>query len=199
MDRHREKPPDLPLHALLRRLRELRCQPHTPSGDLEWLELRVLDTLEMTGHWRAASIANLHDDLASFETEFPGLVGPLVRSPGDQDEPPCSDRTPGLAELPTIWARAGRECELALWALANDVRGRLDWETPEGDVCARTLHLLWPLLDQGLLRAVDLLEDGGLGYWEGSAASHIQRIEREWCRLDRPPSLGDIAWFVGER
>lgn len=101
-----------------------------------------------------------------------------------------------LAALPEQWKRAARESDLGLWWIADDVREILGERASEEDVRTEVLRLLGPLLRSGDLVAVDLVSTK-YRCWGGSVDEQLLRIDSEWRRLDAPPSIADIVWFVG--
>ncbi|MGH7966584.1 MAG: hypothetical protein ACRERD_32940 [Candidatus Binatia bacterium] len=104
-----------------------------------------------------------------------------------------------IKRLQRKWIAEGAESDLGLWWPADDVRDQLGPMATEEEVRRETLAALTPLLRSGQLRAVDLEHGGGYTEWLGSPDSHLERINTEWQALGRPPTIGDIVWFIGPR
>lgn len=103
-----------------------------------------------------------------------------------------------LEDIQQGWIDAGAGSDLGLWWLADDIR-ELRRGASEEEIRRETLRAVRPLLERGLLRAVDLLPGGAFQPWQGSIDEQLARIEAEWAVLSRPPDLGDIVWFIGPR
>lgn len=58
-----------------------------------------------------------------------------------------------------------------------------------------TAAFLYPLLEEGLIRAGDLTGDHGLVPWDEDAAGVVERIITAWRELGRAPHLWEIVWF----
>jgi hypothetical protein len=72
-------------------------------------------------------------------------------------------------------------------------------DAPEEDIRRESLAALRPLLTSGAIRAATPLPDGEFELWEGSTDEQLSRIDLEWRRLGRQPTIGDIVWLVGPR
>jgi hypothetical protein len=64
---------------------------------------------------------------------------------------------------------------------------------------AMTLELIGDLLQSGDAIAGDLDQDSGkilyVRSWGLSPSATVERIEREWRELAKPPNLGDVVWM----
>lgn len=58
-----------------------------------------------------------------------------------------------------------------------------------------TVAFVYPLLEEGLIRAGDLTGDRGLVPWDEDAAGAVERIMAAWRELGRAPHLWEIVWF----
>ena len=87
---------------------------------------------------------------------------------------------------------ACREDHVGLWELVRIVeRG-----TPGSDLVRATMDLLRKLLSEGTIRAGEPARDGrSFLPWESDLEETLSRIEFEWRRLRRMPTLGEIVWF----
>ncbi|WNG44505.1 hypothetical protein F0U60_10575 [Archangium minus] len=94
------------------------------------------------------------------------------------------------------WVKAAADSDIGLWWIADDIR-QLIPSASEDEIRHEALCALQPLLNQGLLRAVELLPGGAYRLWEGSVGEHLVRIDSAWARLGRAPDIGDIVWFIG--
>ncbi|MDC0711102.1 hypothetical protein POL68_21715 [Stigmatella sp. ncwal1] len=103
-----------------------------------------------------------------------------------------------LKDAQRRWAEICATSDVGLWWIADDVR-QLWPGAPEEQIRLETLRAIRPLLNDGSLRAVNLLPGGSYQPWEGSVDEHLARIDAEWAALKRPPDLGDIVWFIGTR
>ena len=104
-----------------------------------------------------------------------------------------------LEELTAEWVNEANESDLGLWWLADDLRDAIGPSASEEAICSTCIELLRPLLASGQLRAVDLLEGGKIEVWPPDTESSLERIRREWLKLGRKPTLGDVVWFIGTR
>lgn len=57
-----------------------------------------------------------------------------------------------------------------------------------------TAAIVHSLLEEGLVRAGDLTEEGFFP-WDGNVDSVVGRIITAWRELGRPPHLWEIVWF----
>lgn len=88
--------------------------------------------------------------------------------------------------------QACREDHVGLWELVRIVeRGALG-----GNLMRETIGLLRRLLSEGAIRAGEPAPDGrSFLPWESDLEETLSRIEFEWRRLRRRPTLGEIVWF----
>jgi hypothetical protein len=77
------------------------------------------------------------------------------------------------------------------------VKDTLGTQASDEHVRETVLQMLKPLLEQGKLRAVDLVAGGSFAEWPGTPAEQRTRIDSEWRALGRDVDIGDIVWFVG--
>lgn len=105
-----------------------------------------------------------------------------------------SDRD--LRELQTDWAVVAADCDLGLWHPADDVRELLGAGASEDEVRRVTLEALAPLLQAGVLRAVNLFVDGTYELWRGDVPQQLERIAEGWMAVGIP-TIGDVVWFIG--
>ncbi len=101
-----------------------------------------------------------------------------------------------IRDLQQRWVREASTSDLGLWWIADDVRALMPCACEE-TVIHETLEVLRPLLEEGALRAVDLLADGIFKPWPGTADEQLKKIESEWRALGSEPNIGDVVWFVG--
>lgn len=101
-----------------------------------------------------------------------------------------------IEEAQCGWARKCVGNELGLWWAARDVRERLPGASEE-EIRRETLAALRPLLRDGTLRAADAFPNGAFRPWRGSVEEQLARIDSEWRKLGRRPTIGDIVWFIG--
>ena len=105
-----------------------------------------------------------------------------------------------VEEAKQAWVR---ECvdansDLGLWFIAETIR-RLMPGAEESEVRRETLAALRPLMLGGKLRAADALPNGQFQPWPGTVDEQLAQVEAEWAKLNRPPGLGEIVWFIGPR
>ena len=96
------------------------------------------------------------------------------------------------------WVRLTQEDDLGFWWLADDVRELLPGAQEE-EIRRETLAALRSLMKAGVLFAADQLDNGEFEIWDGSVDEQLARIDAEWAKLPRQPTLGDVAWIVGPR
>ncbi len=94
-----------------------------------------------------------------------------------------------------------RECldeggDLGLWLIIADINELMPGAT-EAELRRETLLLLRPLLESGSLRAADMLPDIGFRVWSGTVDDQLARIDLDWARLGRRPTIGEVVWFIG--
>lgn len=104
-----------------------------------------------------------------------------------------------IATLRQEWSETAKDSDMGIWWLAADVREAFGAHLTEDEVRTITLDALKPLLESSQLRAGDLLDGGVFSGWGGSARQQLERIEREWKEFMKPPTIGDIVWFIGPR
>lgn len=89
-----------------------------------------------------------------------------------------------------------QECQVddvGLWEIVDIVETAM----PGYDVMATTMNVLRRLLSAGSIRAGAPTQDGKAFIpWDGDTDAILSRIEFEWRRLRRSPSIGEIVWFV---
>lgn len=96
------------------------------------------------------------------------------------------------ATLKEIVLDACREDYVGLWELVNIV----EREFPRADLVTFTMGFLRNLLSEGLIRAGEPTRDGkDFVAWGSNLEETLSRIEFEWRRLRRKPTLGEIVWF----
>jgi len=103
-----------------------------------------------------------------------------------------------LEDVKRQWVEACQTSDVGLWWVARDVRELMP-QASEDDVRRVTLSALRPLLAEGKIRAVSMQPLGKFDVWKGSVDEQLARIDAEWRDLARPPDLGDVVWFIGER
>ncbi len=95
-------------------------------------------------------------------------------------------------DLEKMVLQACREDYVGLWELVRIV----ERELPGVDLVTSTMNLIRKLLSEGLIRAGEPTSDGrGFLAWEGGVEETLSRIEFEWRRLRRKPTLGEVVWF----
>ncbi len=106
-----------------------------------------------------------------------------------------------MQELTNLHKEILVECsedDVGLWSVIWRVNGgwySKDEPLPEG-VRKKTIEILRDLLEAGLIHAGFPSRDGKV--FEAlslSASETIDRINREWDELGRPPDMGEIIWF----
>ncbi len=90
------------------------------------------------------------------------------------------------------------DSELGLWEIVGDLRG-LYPQMEADEFRTLTIQMIRPLLEQGVLHAVDLLPEGKVRYWKCTTEETLERIENEWRLLDQDPNIGDIVWFLSDK
>jgi hypothetical protein len=103
-----------------------------------------------------------------------------------------------LKEATERWIKESSQSDVGLWWIADDVR-QLRMGASEEEIRHETLQALRPLLENGQLRAVDLLPGGTYRPWQGSIDEQLDRLDSAWASLGRPPDIGEIVWFIGPR
>src|SRR5688572_26947056 len=103
-----------------------------------------------------------------------------------------------IATLQRMWRAEGEGSELGLWWIAEDVRQAFPG-IDDATVRSITTRALRPMLEHGELHAGALGADGSFVPWTGSAEEQLRRIDSAWKDLGRPPSVGDVCWFVARR
>lgn len=77
---------------------------------------------------------------------------------------------------------------------AHDVRESFGI-SDDTELMLHTVAFVYPLLEEGLLRAGELTGDRGLVPWDEDAGSAVERIMAAWRDLGRTPHLWEIVWF----
>ena len=88
-----------------------------------------------------------------------------------------------------------KEDQVGLWSVVRYVKetGVVD----NGEVAETTLHLLNELLSAGRIVAGEFrYEDDEFHRWEMNPQDIVAKIEDEWKKLGRDPTIGEIVWFV---
>lgn len=91
-----------------------------------------------------------------------------------------------LARLADDWVSAAE----VTW-VAKSVGGA----STNDETCNASLSLIRHLLDRGMTEVGDIT-DGGFFAWDLTSAESVERIQREWGRIGRPPRIGEIGWFA---
>jgi hypothetical protein len=95
--------------------------------------------------------------------------------------------------IETLILEECRVDDVGLWEVVSIVRSKLG---PDNSM-KQTLRILRKLLDQGSIVAGFPTPDGrAFQSWDLGPEETISRIEFEWRRLGRTPTLGEIAWFT---
>lgn len=88
--------------------------------------------------------------------------------------------------------QACREDYVGLWEFIRIVQEH----SPGGNVDARAMVLIRKLLSDGQIRAVEPAPDGRtFRPWNSGVEETLSRIQFEWRKLRRRPTLGEIVWF----
>lgn len=82
------------------------------------------------------------------------------------------------------------------WIMFDDLVSIAYWNDARGQEQTRefVLALLREALERGLVTVGDI--DGVFVAWQGSVDSLVDRVDREWRRLGREPSFGEVCWLV---
>ena len=89
------------------------------------------------------------------------------------------------------------EDHVGLWLLIREIKDSAKKRIDPATVQRRTLNVLRPLLEEGLVQAGHPAPDGRRFVpWPLPAAEVIGRTKREWDALGREPNIGDIVWFT---
>ncbi len=98
-----------------------------------------------------------------------------------------------------IIAEEAKTDVVGLWAVLWEVKQNSTHLAPEAAMSV-TLDVIERLLSAGDIVAGQFVDqnDDTLFFerWNMSVAETIDRIEREWQRLGKEPSPGEIVWFV---
>ena len=90
---------------------------------------------------------------------------------------------------------SARDDYVGLWDVKNLVKDR-HGPLSSYEVRQLSLRVVERLLSLGM-KAVHLLRSGGYVLWENQQPDAVvAMIDDSWQKLDREPTLGDIAWFV---
>jgi hypothetical protein len=85
---------------------------------------------------------------------------------------------------------------VGLWEVVNAVHFDLG-KKDAAETQALTLELVRSLLDKhGIQVGLPAPDGRDFVAWDLPAAEAVHRIEKEWSRLGREPSIGEVAWFT---
>jgi hypothetical protein len=100
-----------------------------------------------------------------------------------------------------------REDYVGLWSLVKSIQHASG--TNDSNILKTTLELVGPLLSEGAIIAGQFARDSDVhatplnGYefhqWKMPTRELVSKIEAEWRKLGRDPSIGEIVWFTSAR
>ena len=97
------------------------------------------------------------------------------------------------SEIDRLIVEECRVDDVGLWEVVSVVQTRLGGENP----MKPTLRIIGRLLTQGAIVAGFPARDGKtFDPWHLGPEETLSRIEFEWRRLGRKPTLGEIVWFT---
>ena len=103
-----------------------------------------------------------------------------------------------LDEAVRGWIAECAEDSLSLLFIMSQVRYALRTDSEEA-VRLKTLELLRPLMEKGLLRPFRPLKNGDIEYWPGTVDEQLAKIDRDWNELKDWPNQSDMPYFIGPR
>jgi len=102
-----------------------------------------------------------------------------------------------LDEAVQCWVAECAEASLDLGFMMSQVRHALRTDS-EDAVRLKTLELLRPLMEKGLLRPFRP-RGGDIEYWPGTVDEQLTKIDRDWNELKDWPNQSDMPYFIGHR
>jgi hypothetical protein len=103
-------------------------------------------------------------------------------------------RIESVADLEKLLLEEMKDDYVGLWEIAQLVRTELGYEHESG-IYETTLQVIQDMLMQELIRPGVPTDDGRFKAWPTDPENSFVTISEEWAQLDRPLTVGDIAWF----
>lgn len=84
------------------------------------------------------------------------------------------------------------------WVMAADlawIAKSAGGAVTDEEILETALRIIRSVVDEGLMQLGDVTDDGFFE-WDLTPEEAIERVEREWRALRRPPDLGDVCWLA---
>ena len=100
-------------------------------------------------------------------------------------------------DLKSVASSIAAECEedyVGLWVVATEV---IEAGVNESCVIDASIDVIRSVLEMNNMR-IGQFNESKFVFWDSSLECSLARVESEWKRLGRLPSLGEIAWLVAQ-